>query len=214
MIIAGIDEAGRGPAIGPLVIAIVAIDEKDEPRLKELGVKDSKLLSPSARERIFTELKKFCKYEIIPLTPEEIDAAVDSEGLTNLNWLEADTAARLMNHLKPDKTYVDCPSPNMKAYTTYLVGKLDYKPQLVVEHKADYKYLVVGAASILAKVTRDRAIEDLKKKHKIDFGSGYPSDPVTAEFIKENWNKYDFFRKSWGPYKAAAAGKQKKLGEY
>ncbi|MBN2142331.1 ribonuclease HII [Candidatus Woesearchaeota archaeon] len=212
MIIAGIDEAGRGPVIGPIVMAIAVIDEKDLPKLEALGVKDSKLISPAKRERMIDQIKAICKFEIISVQPKDIDAAVESE-TTNLNWLEADVGAKLINNMqknKVEKVFVDCPSANPKAYTEYLQKKLSYKPALIVEHKADFKYLIVGAASILAKVTRDRAIEELKKKHGVDFGSGYPADPVTAQFVKDNWNKYDFFRKSWGTWKAAAKKDDKK----
>jgi ribonuclease HII len=211
MIIAGIDEAGRGPAIGPLVMAIALIDESKVDELQKIGVKDSKLLSPLQRERMFHEIKKVCQFEIISISPQEIDAAVESE-TTNLNWLEADTAIKMLNSYKPQKAFIDCPSANPKAYTKYLVEKLSFKPELVVEHKADANYLIVGAASILAKVTRDHAIEELQKKHNVRFGSGYPSDPVTSAFIRVNWNKYDFFRKSWGTWKTAASKeKQSKL---
>jgi ribonuclease HII len=211
MIIAGIDEAGRGPAIGPLVMAIALIDESKVDELQKIGVKDSKLLSPLQRERMFSEIKKVCQFEIISVSPEEIDAAVESE-TTNLNWLEADTAIKMLNSFKPNKAYIDCPSANPKAYEKYLREKLKANMDLVVEHKADANYLIVGAASILAKVTRDHAIEALQKKHNVRFGSGYPSDPITSAFIRANWHKYDFFRKSWSTWKAAAhKTTQKKL---
>jgi ribonuclease HII len=211
MIIAGIDEAGRGPMIGPLVIGIACMDEKDEHKLKELGVKDSKLLSPAQRERIALELRKICKFELVKLSPAQIDTAVESEG-TNLNWLEADTAIILLNKHKPGKAFIDCPSANQKAYADYLKAKLTAKTELVVEHKADFKYLIVGAASILAKVARDADIEALKKKHGVEFGSGYPADPRTVEFTKKNYDNYDFFRKSWASWKNAAKKEsQKKL---
>jgi len=203
MIIAGIDEAGRGPAIGPLVIAIASIDEKNLVMLQAMGVKDSKLLSPAARERIYKELLDVVKYEIVPLSPKEVDHAVESES-TNLNWLEADTAAKLLNKMQPPKAYIDCPSATPRSYTEYIQAKLDYDPQLIVEHKADTNYLIVGAASILAKVTRDRMIEEIKKKYNVEFGSGYPADPMTIKFTEEHWNEYDFFRKSWASWKNAA----------
>ncbi|MBN1793306.1 ribonuclease HII [Candidatus Woesearchaeota archaeon] len=219
MIIAGIDEAGRGPVIGPIVMAIAVIDEKDLPELEKIGVKDSKLITPANRERMIGQIKRICKYEIIAVGPADIDSAVESE-TTNLNWLEADVGAKLINNQQKngvEKVFVDCPSANPKAYTDYLRQKLSYKPKLVVEHKADYKYLIVGAASILAKVTRDHAIEELKKKHNVNFGSGYPADPVTAQFVKDKYDKYDFFRKSWGTWKTAAKkaeSKQKTLSGF
>jgi ribonuclease HII len=94
------------------------------------------------------------------------------------------------------------------------------KIELVVEHKADLNNTIVGAASILAKVTRDGEIEKLKKIAKQDFGSGYPADPKTVEFLKKNYDKFDFFRTSWATYKNVAGtnstnkSKQKGLGDY
>ena len=134
----------------------------------------------------------------------------------NLNWLEADVQAQLINKLKPEKVIVDCPSNNIEAYSEYVRKKLNVDCELVCEHKADMNHLVVGAASILAKVTRDRAIEEIKKKVGQDIGSGYPADPVTKAFISDNYNKYpDIFRKSWQTYKNLIAKKQQTgLGEF
>jgi ribonuclease HII len=117
--------------------------------------------------------------------------------------------------LRPDKVILDCPSNNLKEYKSYILERLEYKPVLVVEHKADVKYTIVGAASILAKVARDNEIKKLKAKYKIDFGSGYPSDPVTMEFTIKNFDKYPFFRQSWETCQnAKARGGQKKLREF
>jgi len=214
MIIAGVEEAGRGPVIGPMVIAIACVEEKDEFKLKTLGVKDSKLLTPHQRERLYNEIKDLCDYRVIKVSPEEIDNAVSSED-TNLNWLEADKTAVLINKLKPQRVILDCPSTNLREYKRYIKKKLKYKPRLVVEHKADVKYTIVGAASILAKVTRDNEIKKLKAKYKVDFGSGYPSDPLTVEFTRKYYDKYPFFRKSWETWKKAKKhGGQKRLGEF
>ena len=214
MIIAGIEEAGRGPVIGPMVMAIAAIKHEDEFKLKTLGVKDSKLLTPKQRERLFSEIQDLCKYQIIKVSPEEIDSAVESEE-SNLNWLEADKTVILLNKVRPDRVILDCPSTNLKEYKRYIQEKLKYKPKIAVEHKADVKYTIVGAASILAKVERDNEIKKLKRKHKVNFGSGYPSDPLTIEFTRKNFDKYPFFRKSWDTWqKARRLGGQKKLGEF
>ena len=214
MLIAGIDEAGRGPVIGPLVMAIAVIDEEQDGQLRKMGVRDSKLLSPQQREDLFKQIVKVCKYEILIIEPKEVDAAVNSEE-TNLNWLEADKAVLLLNKFKPEKAFIDCPSNNPQAYTDYLRKKLKYDPVLIVEHKADVTYPIVSAASILAKVTRDDQIRRLKDRYVVDFGSGYPSDPLTQEFLKEHFNEFPFFRKSWQAWKnAVEAKKQKKIGEF
>lgn len=207
----GIDEAGRGPVIGPLVTAGVVIDEDKEMEFKALGVKDSKLIPRAKREELFETIKSMVKrYEIIVLTPQDIDAALMDPD-TNLNWLEADTNAEIINKLKPEKAIVDCPSNNIADYSDYIRKKLNVDCELVAEHKADLNHLVVGAASILAKVTRDRAIAEIQKKVGCDIGSGYPSDPRTKAFISENYDKYpEIFRKTWQTYKNVVASKEQK----
>ena len=210
MIVAGIDEAGRGPVIGPMMMAICAIDEKELGKLEALGVKDSKLLTPQKREFLFDKIKALCKHNIIRLSPSQIDDALNDRSV-NLNRLEAKTTAVLIKGLRADKFIIDCPSNNLQAYKDLMVHLVNNPDKnLVVEHKADLNNIIVGAASILAKVTRDREIEQLKKVAGIDFGSGYPSDPLTVAFLKENWNKFDFFRTSWATYKNVAGTKKQK----
>lgn len=215
MLVVGVEEAGRGPVIGPLVMCAVAINEKDEAKLVNLGVKDSKQLTPRQRESLFDKIKRAVKeFSIIMLSPEQIDEALNSPD-TNLNWLEADTSIKLIKPLKPDKVILDCPSNNVKAYKSYVKKKLP-KIEVIAEHKADENYPVVAAASILAKVTRDREIEKIKAKIGQDFGSGYPADPRTVDFLKENWDKHpEIFRKTWACYKKIAHGKsQTTLGGF
>ena len=215
-LICGIDEAGRGPVIGPLVACGVVIDENKIFELESIGVKDSKLLLPRKREELFVQIKKIVKaYEIAVLTPAEVDNALESENM-NLNWLEAKTSADIINKLKPNEAVIDCPSTNIKAYSDYIKNLLIIDVKLVVEHKADLNYPVVAAASILAKVVRDREIEKIKATIGLDVGSGYPSDPKTKNFLSENWNKYpDIFRKTWSSYrKFSDSKKQKKLGDF
>lgn len=198
MIIAGIDEAGRGSLLGPMVICGAAIDESDIQKLKDLNVKDSKLLTSKQRESIAKKLN--LNYELIIVSPNQIDEAVNSK-ITNLNWLEADKTVEILEKLKPDSAIIDCPSPNIPAYENYIKNKLITNITIKVEHKADYNHLIVGAASILAKVRRDKEIEKLKEGIGIDFGSGYPSDPKTKEFLKNYWHSFgEIFRKSWAPY--------------
>ncbi|MCK5283565.1 MAG: ribonuclease HII [Nanoarchaeota archaeon] len=207
----GIDEAGRGPVIGPLVIAGTKIKQKDEKKLIALGVKDSKLLSKGQREYMFGQILKIVdSYKIIIIPPEKIDAALNSDS-TNLNWLEADNSIEIINELKADKAILDCPSNNIKKYSEYIVNKLKTKTQVLAEHKADMKYPIVSAASILAKVTRDREIEEIKKKIGQNLGSGYPSDPITVAFLEKNYRKYpEIFRKTWAPYQNVINKKQQK----
>ncbi|MCX6710068.1 MAG: ribonuclease HII [Candidatus Woesearchaeota archaeon] len=217
-IVCGIDEAGRGPAVGPMVICGASFPENISDKLKEIGVKDSKLLLPEEREELFEKVTELCKkkYYIIIISPDEIDSAVAEK---DLNWLEARKTAEIINFLRPNKAIIDCPNPNTKSYSEYIRERLiDKKTEIVAEHKADFKYPVVGAASILAKVTRDAEIEKIKEKIGIDFGSGYPSDPKTKKFIEENFDNKKFasiIRHSWSPVKARVSEKeQSRLGDF
>ncbi|MFH2021345.1 MAG: ribonuclease HII [archaeon] len=204
MLICGIDEAGRGPVLGPLVMAGVLIDESDEPKLKGIGVKDSKLLTPKERESLFKKILWIIKdHKIISLTPDIIDETLISEK-TNLNKLEAETTSQIINALQPQKAIIDLPDKNAGRYQEMIkTGLIDKKTLLVTEHKADFNYPCVAAASILAKVTRDRYIEFLKEKIGEDFGSGYMTDEKTVKFLEKNWNnpKVNFFRREWASWK-------------
>ncbi len=209
MLSLGIDEAGRGPVIGPLVVAGVVADEDTKQRFENLGVTDSKLLSPVKRGDLFDRIMALANKEmIISVFPAEIDEALRSPN-SNLNWLEAQQQAKMINELKPDRVVIDAPSNNIDAYRDFLNNLLTWKPkELVIEHKADLHHVEVAAGSILAKVTRDREIETIKKQIGKNFGSGYSSDPYTREFLKKHAADYpDIFRKEWQTYKDAIAPK-------
>ena len=170
-------------------------------RLKAIGVKDSKLLTPARRRSLFEEVKNLCDHKIIKTSPLMIDKELARPD-SNLNWLEAKIAARMINSVQLDKVIIDCPSNNIEAFTGYVEKRVRSDDvQVICEHKADVNHLIVGAASILAKVVRDAEIEKIKKKYDIEFGSGYPSDPKTIAFLEKNYKKYDFFRKSWETWK-------------
>ncbi len=215
-LICGMEEAGRGPLIGPLVMCGLVVDEKDEKKLVELGVKDSKQLTAKQREKMFDEILKISKaHKIILLSPSDVDLAVESDS-NNLNWLEAQTTAKILNELNADKAIIDCPSTNIPAYTNYLQKLLKVKTRISCAHHADVDFPIVSASSIIAKVTRDAEVDKLKKKYNVDFGSGYMADPKTKDFLDKNWNKYpELFRHSWVPYKKLIEGlKQIKLEEF
>jgi len=112
-LILGIDESGKGPVIGPLIIVGYMIKESDLNKLKTLGVKDSKLLTHKQREKMVDKIKELAEdYKIITIQPREIDEAVESKDKNmNLNWLEAKKQADIINELDPDVAYIDCPSP-------------------------------------------------------------------------------------------------------
>lgn len=211
MLVLGIDEAGRGPIIGPMIISGFMIDDNKLDKLNKLGIKDSKLLTPKKREYLYKKLIHY-QHKIIKIKPKEIDEAVEGSEI-NLNWLEALKTIEIINELRPNKVIIDCPSPNLNAYRDFILLRLKRKTiEVVVEHKADHKYKVVGAASILSKVIRDKEIKQLEKKYG-DIGPGYMSNPTTKKFLEENWEKYpEIFRKSWSPWKKHYNNKnQKKL---
>jgi len=200
----GIDEAGKGPVLGPLVIAGVRATPLQAKKLQELDVKDSKMLTAKKRDELFVIISKM-KHHIIIIPPEEIDAALFSSHL-NLNKLESLKTVEILNTLKPKEAFIDCPDINTERYKAIIATKVNCK--LTVEHRAE-KYEVVAAASILAKVTRDR----LMKEYNLDCGSGYASDPKTQLFVKENWEKKKYvhlFRHSWETIKRLKRAKEQK----
>lgn len=208
MLVAGVDDAGRGSIIGPLVIAGVLMHEEDIARLVQLGVKDSKLLSPHRREILAAEIKRIAKnYAVMKLTPREIDRVVETgRKLHKLNRLEAQTMAKVIETLKPDIAYVDASDVLEERFKEHILEELSFQIPIISEHKADRKYPVVSAASIIAKVERDKEIAELASKYG-DLGCGYPTDQKTLEFLQECLKKFgeypEFVRKSWKPAKKA-----------
>ncbi len=224
--ICGVEEAGRGPVLGPMVMACCWVEEKNEKLLIEAGAKDSKQLSAMQREGFLERAQKLKKekkinFEIIILPPTEIDAAVDTKN-DNLNKLELRTTAKLINKALQKnaikKALIDCPAKNTEKYAADIAALLNKKMTVIAEHKADENYPVVSAASIIAKVTRDKEIENIQKKIKKSIGSGYPADPITQDFLRNNYKKKeykDFFRTSWASYKELVEqGKQSRLFQF
>ena len=219
-LIIGIDDAGRGPIIGPMVLAGVLIEKENEAELKEWGAKDSKKLTPEKREEIAKKIKEKFRFYFELTTPEEIDSRTGVG--TNLNRIEAIKSANIINHFTKNlkekvKVIIDCPSTNIEAWQNYLqqhIENLDLV-ELSCEHKADANHISVSAASIIAKTTRDSEIEKLKKEIGIDFGSGYPSDPNTCNFLEKHSQDFEdkgIIRKSWDTWtNVQAKREQKKL---
>lgn len=217
--VAGVDDAGRGCVIGPLVIAGVLMKQENVEKLVQLGVRDSKSLSPMRRETLAFQIGQVAlKYEVMEVLPREIDKVVQTgRRLHRLNRLEAQTMAKIIGLLRPDVAYVDASDVLEERFKQHILELLPFKVKIVSKHKADEKYPVVSAASIVAKVERDRAIEELKERYG-DFGSGYPSDPKTIHFLqqclKELGEYPDCVRRSWRPAKrirSERGSRQKKL---
>lgn len=203
--IIGIDEAGRGPVIGPMVMVAAAITAKEEKKLRLWGVKDSKLLTPKQREELFDQIMDLCEIEVAVVPPSEIDEAIISHSF-NLNLLEAKHSAFMINELskrlKIKEAILDCPSASIESYTRTIKKQLKKDIKVVCEYKADLNYPIVAAASIIAKVTRDREIERISTIVGESIGSGYPSDERTMDWLEKNHNKgFGFIRRSWASVK-------------
>jgi len=200
MIICGVDDAGRGSVLGPLVIAGVSIERTKINYLSKIGVKDSKQLSPKTREILYKKIIAIVDdYYVTRISPKIIDESVHKN---QLNHLEAKFMAKVIAKLRPDSSYVDSCDVNPARFGKE-ISKLANYGKIFSRHHADSRFAVVSAASIIAKVNRDREIEKLRKKY--DLGSGYPSDSKTMQFIKDwilDHNKTPkFVRKSWKPVK-------------
>ncbi len=209
--VAGVDEAGRGPVIGPLVIAGVLASKDETEALKQIGVKDSKKLAKNKRKELYKTIKENHQTYTIHITPRELDTLRKK---TTLNRIEAIKFAEIINELKPEKAYIDAADVVPKNFQKAIEETLKTPTTLIVEHKADENYPIVSAASIIAKVERDREIEKLSQKYG-QIGSGYPADPITQKFLKEWHQKHrsfpDCVRKSW---KTIDAFKNSKLTEF
>ena len=220
MLTLGIDDAGRGPLIGPMVLAGVIIDENAEVLLKKYKVRDSKqYLHNSHRIKIADIIKKVSSgYKVVKTSPVQIDSSLEKK--INLNTIEAMKTAEIINSLNPIKqkikVIVDCPSNNAHKWRNELLGLIKHPEniELSCEHKADVNYISVAAASILAKVAREEEIEKLQKEYG-EIGSGYAADPKTKEFLKthgKNLQNSGIFRKSWATWKKLfPEGKQSTL---
>jgi ribonuclease HII len=202
-VIAGIDEAGRGSVIGPLVVAGVSLKKSKLDLLADLGLKSSKMLSRKTRANLFGQIidsvDSIC---VLILSTNDIDSSVFLRGL---NKLEAEAMAEVINNIQPDNVYVDCCDVNPIRYKNYLKKYINYKYcKLYSFHHADELHIVVSAASIIAKIVRDAQIYEIRKSH-CNIGSGYPSDKLTMRFIRNyirrSGDTPTFVRKSWKPVK-------------
>jgi len=211
MFLLGIDEAGRGPVIGPMVIVGFLIENKKITNLLEIGVTDSKLLSPEERVNIYNELKKIADNILIKkIYPSEIDKYVYRK---RLNYLELEVMSEIINSLNPDIVFIDSPSRNTQKVHDIIKNLLNNKEiKIICKNKADFIYPVVSAASIVAKVERDNEIKKIENEVGFPIGSGYPSDPRTKKVIKENYIAlWKYIRKSW---KTVRNTQQKTLDSY
>ena len=223
----GIDDAGRGPLIGPMFLAGVLLDENSLQALKKYNIKESKQLLQNSRIQLSKVIEQISlSYKVVSSSPEEIDKAVNSK--MNLNTLEAIKMAEIINFLndkkQKTKVIVDCPSINTSKFKSLLISYIENPENLSIkcEHKADENYIEVASASILAKVAREEAVSKLKSQYG-EIGSGYPSDPYTKNFLESKGKQLrnsGIFRKSWStwtklfPEDKVDKKKQKSLSDF
>ncbi len=167
--------------LGPLVLGGFLADEESLGRLRSIGVRDSKLLAPERRTSIARELERWGECWTVPLSPERIDAAVARH---DLNGLEAEGFARLIRAARPDRVAVDACDVRPDRFARLLAARSGFEGPIDSRHRADRDLPVVGAASIVAKVARDAAIARYARTVETPVGSGYPSDPITVEFLR------------------------------
>jgi len=206
VMLCGVDEAGKGAVLGPLVVAAVGGERGED--LAALGVKDSKQLSPRRREVLAGEIRGSFPVAVLSLSPAEIDCRG-----TGMNTLMAKSHARVISMLAPSLAVVDACDVNASRYGEIVTGFLGIPCRVVACHHADRRHPAVSAASIVAKVERDAMIQRLHEDWG-DFGSGYPSDPVTIRFlagyIEEKGEVPPIARKSWETTRALLAGSEQR----
>lgn len=191
----GIDEAGRGPVLGPMVYAALFCPADQEQKLKEMECADSKQLKEEDREKILDKLNeenKFCGYAIKVLSPNTISTNMLARVKYNLNEISHGAAIALIDTLyngrglNITKVFLDTVGDPTK-YENKL-AKIFPKLKIKVSKKADSLYPCVSAASICAKVSRDYVLKNWKHKEDVsvnEFGSGYPGDPKTKKFLTD-----------------------------
>ncbi|RLJ00252.1 MAG: ribonuclease HII, partial [Candidatus Aenigmatarchaeota archaeon] len=172
--------------------------------------------APKRREKLAKQIEKIAKdILIVKVGPCKIDN-YKKEGI-NLNRLEAIKFAEILNYLNPHLAYIDSPENNTQRFEKMLSKMTNVN--FIAEHYADKKYPIVSAASILAKVERDKEMAKIRKKYGVR-GSGYPSDTETIAWMREYLKEHKDFpeglvRMSWATTQALIAKRrQSKLKEF
>jgi len=192
MILCGVDEAGRGPVIGPLVVAAAAIENVE--LLNSMGLKDSKLLNPVQRKILNNKIREHCDFALEIIDAQTIDSYVKNNELNKLSII---AFSSVISKLKPTKAIVDSCDVKPERFAQNILKQLGNNANVEIDshHKADTLFPIVSAASILAKEARENEMQSIKEEIG-DCGSGYPSDPKTIAFLSKQWKK----SRSWPKY--------------
>ncbi len=197
--IAGIDEAGKGPVLGPMCVAGILADEDKLDRLARLGVKDSKKLAPKKRETLSVEIRSLAdRFFILEVSAAQIDGL---RKVMTMNEIMVACYVKVLEELRPENAFVDAADVIATRFGENIKKKYSGNLNITSEHNADEKYPIVSAASILAKVRRDELVRQIGENVGIEIGSGYPADPKTIKFleywVREHGKLPDFARSSW-----------------
>lgn len=205
--ILGLDEAGRGPVLGPLVVAGVWASPTQLRTLIKIGLKDSKQLSPKQRLKILTAIKRLrIMRRVVRIQPRALDRH-------NINSLTLKAFAQIINSCRVGSIYVDAPVPpsGIAKFVVSLKSKLAIPNlQIIAENKADVLRPVVSAASVVAKIERGRCLKQIQGKYRRygKIGSGYPADSRTIEFLNKFYQRHGRWpkeaRKSWATLRRLA----------
>lgn len=207
--IIGIDEAGKGPVLGSLFIGFSIIHLADglkdlneyQQKLKELGVTDSKKITPKKRNDLYNKLKEMMDFKYAQLTPVLIDENKFNGG--DLLQLEIDAIIKVVETEEPNLIIIDALTANPEKFKETIEKRLKFECKVIAENKADLNYEIVGAASICAKELREQELAQIHENIGINCGSGYPGDEKTRKFVKERGKDESIrflFRKSWKTY--------------
>ncbi|OCH94380.1 ribonuclease H2 subunit A [Obba rivulosa] len=211
--ILGVDEAGRGPVLGPMVYGVAYCPASYKENLEDMGFDDSKALKPETRASLLETLcsdPEHLAWSVRVLSPQAISNGMLRRPPTNLNR-QAEQATILLirevlqSGIELSEIYVDALG-NTETYQAQLSRQFP-GISITVKAKADSLFKVVGAASVAAKVTRDAWIEGWKFEEQqpqllatpgansstissptwsAELGSGYPSDPKTKAWISKS----------------------------
>jgi ribonuclease HII len=215
-VLGGVDEAGRGAVMGPMVVAGVSLKEKDMHELARIGVRDSKELSRRSRSLLYGQIIDIARSICVCVVES---AEIDIHVVVNrLNHLEALAMAQVIDNMQADSIFVDCCDVNPEKFRTRILSNVKRrlrirrgKMDVFSFHHADRLHLAVSAASIVAKVIREEHIGSIKRVHQ-DIGSGYPCDKITIRFIRswiaEVGTPPSFVRSSWLPVRRLLSEKQ------
>ena len=184
------DEAGRGPVVGPLVVGLAACEDPSE--VAALGVRDSKLLSARRREGLYHEIRNVCRTESVAVSARELDRRMDE---VTLNQVELEVFALLARRVPSDAYYLDACDVDAERFGREFARLSGCDARRVVsEHRADATYPLVSAASIIAKVERDRAIAQIAERLEplvgLPLGSGYAHDETTRVFLERHLERF------------------------